>query len=61
MSPGRKPRCGSKRAGEVAASAEQVRAAEASNTVRLRALRLAKEAGDGDAKNAAVAQAFAKQ
>ena len=61
MSLGRKSRLWSKTPGEAAARAEEARAAEASNTMRLRALRLAKEADDRVAKKAAAAQALAKQ
>jgi hypothetical protein len=50
MSLGRKPRGGSKTSGEAVARAEEARAAEAANTLRLRALRLAKEAADRDAE-----------
>jgi hypothetical protein len=60
MSLGRKSRRGSKTPGEAAARAEEARAAEASNTMRLRALRLAKEAADLDATKAAATQVLAK-
>ena len=57
---GRKSRSGSKPPGEAAARAEAARAAEASNTMRLRELRLAKEAADRDAKKATAAPGLAK-
>lgn len=60
MSLGHKSRRGSKPPSEAAARAEEARAAEASNTMRLRALRLAKEAADRDAKKAATMQVLAK-
>ena len=62
MSLGRKTRRGMKAPGEPAAKAEDARAAEVSKTMRLRALRLAKEAADRDAEKAAsAAQVLAKQ
>ena len=60
MSLGRKSRSGSKPPGEAAARAEEARAAEAANTMRLRALRLAKEAADLGTKKAAATPVLAK-
>jgi hypothetical protein len=50
MSLGRRPQRATKApSGEAAAKADEARAAEAAKTLRLRALRLAKEAADRDA------------
>jgi hypothetical protein len=62
MSLGRKTRHGKKTPGEAAVKAEEARVAEVSKTMRLRALRLAKEAAARDAEKAASAvQVLAKQ
>ena len=58
MSLGRRPQKGTKApSGEAAAKAEEARTADAAKTLRLRALRLAKEAADRDAAKAAVSAA----
>ena len=63
MSLGRRPQRGTKApSGEAAAEAEDARTAEAAKTLRLRALRLAKEASDRDAEKAvSAAQGLAKR
>jgi hypothetical protein len=61
MSLGRKSRRGLKTPGEVATRAEEARVAEASNTMRLRALRLAREAADRDAEKGPAARGLAKK
>jgi hypothetical protein len=47
--------------GEAAAKVEETRAAEVAKTMRLRELRLAKEAADREADIAAATQALARQ
>lgn len=63
MSLGRRPQRGTKApSGEAATEAEEARTAEAAKTLRLRALRLAKEASDRDAEKAvSAAQGLAKR
>ena len=63
MSLGRSTQRGTKApSGEAAAKAEDARTAEAAKPLRLRALRLAKEAADRDAaKAASAAQVLAKR
>jgi hypothetical protein len=61
MSLGRRPQRAKAPSGEAAVQAEEARKAEAAKTMRLRALRLAKEAADRDAEKAAATQALSVQ
>ena len=62
MSLGRRPlRAAKPPLGDAAAQAKEAHMAEAAKTTRLRALRLAKEAADRDAKNAAATQVLGTQ